>query len=120
MVYGVGTDLCSVERVLRAAESENFLSRVFTEDELRDSAGHPEHLAACFAAKEACVKAFRTGFSGGLAPQDVELLHGEKGAPVLRFHGKAAELFAELGLGAAHVSLSHEAGLAIAFVVLES
>lgn len=78
-----------------------------------------QHYAARFAAKEAALKAFGTGWRGGIAWQDVEIASRESGAPFLIFYGRVQEMFAESSATAAHLSLSHTSEYAIAQVVLE-
>ena len=100
-----------------------FAERVFTERERTYCEGRgavaAQHYAARFAAKEAMLKALRTGWSGRLAWQDVEVISCETGAPILQLHGRARELFEQSGATAAHLSISHTAEHAIAQVVLE-
>ena len=71
-----------------------------------------------FAANEAFVKAFGTGFHG-VGYRDAGVVHEKSGKPVLIYSRKLAALMKKRGAGAGHVSLSDEGGLIIAFVVLE-
>jgi holo-[acyl-carrier protein] synthase len=100
-----------------------FAERVFTPGERAycHSRGvvAAQHYAARFAAKEAALKALRTGWSRGIGWQDVEVASQDSGAPILRFHGRARQLFDELGATQAHISISHTSEHAIAEVVLE-
>ncbi len=101
-----------------------FCERVFTAAE-RDycdgrGAAAAQHYAARFAAKEAALKALGTGWSGGLAWQDVEVVSQASGAPALVFHNHARELFQKSGADTAHISISHTSEHAIAQVILES
>ena len=100
-----------------------FAERVFTPAERTYCDGRgavaAEHYAARFAAKEAALKALQTGWSGGIAWQDVEISAKESGAPLLIFHGRVRELYEESGATAAHLSMSHTSEHAIAEVVLE-
>ncbi|MDT7542943.1 MAG: holo-[acyl-carrier protein] synthase [Acidobacteriota bacterium] len=100
-----------------------FVARVFTpaERDYCDSRGAvaPQHYAARFAAKEAALKALGTGWSGGVAWQDVEITRGDAGAPAIVFHRRALELFQLSGATRAHLSLSHTSEHAIAQVILE-
>ena len=121
MISGVGTDLCTIERIARALENPRFLERLYTPAEcnrlegLCDERRH-ERAAGMFAAKEAIAKALGTGFTGfGFA--DVEILSDEKGKPVVQLHGGAAELAKDANV---HLSISHDSGMAIAFAVIES
>ena len=118
MITGVGTDLVEVARLERALAAPGFADRYFTPGEQAHAAGKKnpaETLAACFAAKEAFAKALGTGFSG-FFPGDVEVVW-ESGKPALVALGPAKE---RLGGRRVHLSLSHEGGLALAFVVLEA
>ena len=94
---------------------------MFTEDELayaRSRHSPWPHLAARFAAKEAALKALRSGLAGAMAFSDVEVTRDAAGAPGLVFHGAVAEAARREGVPAASVSLSHTAEQAIAVVVL--
>lgn len=100
-----------------------FVARVFTAGERAYCEGRgvvaAQHFAARFAAKEAALKALRTGWSGGIAWQDVEVVSQETGEPALIFHNLARELFRQCGAELAHLSLSHTSEHAIAQVVFE-
>ncbi|MFD0655833.1 holo-ACP synthase [Thermocatellispora tengchongensis] len=76
-----------------------------------------ESLAARFAAKEAVAKAL--GAPPGLAHREAEVVTGEHGRPELRVHGRVAETAASLGVRRWHLSLSHDGGVAIAYVIAE-
>lgn len=122
MIAGIGTDLCRVGRIAASIARPGFLARVFSAEEraLLDSLGpnrRVETAAANFAAKEAFLKAAGTGL-GGFALSDIGVLRKESGAPFFALDGAAALWLEENGF-AAHVSLSHEGGMAAAFVVLE-
>ena len=111
MIYGIGTDLCDVGRIEKSIARPAFLQHVYTPAEQELIVAHTgkkqaETAAANFAAKEAFLKACGTGLSGFSM------------APYLEFTGKAARFMAQNHLQA-HLSLTHEAGLAGAFVVLE-
>lgn len=100
-----------------------FTQRVFTENERAycDSRGAvaAQHYAARFAAKEAALKALQTGWTGGIAWQDIEVAALEGGAPILLFHGVVRGIYEKSGATAAHLSISHTSEHAIAQVVLE-
>ena len=106
------------------ARTPRFAARVFTEGERaycdgRGAAVAAQHYAARFAAKEAALKALKTGWSGGITWQDVEVFSQETGEPALLFHGEAREIFRRLGATLAHLSISHTAEHAVAQVILE-
>lgn len=100
-----------------------FIERVYTSAERAycDSRGAvaAQHYAARFAAKEAALKALQTGWSGGIAWQDVEVTSRASGAPELLFRGLVRQLFEQSGATAAHLSISHTTEHAVAQVILE-
>lgn len=123
----MGIDLCEVARIRRALEAPSgarFCARVFTDGERRYCEARKrarfESYAARFAAKEAAMKALGTGWGEGVGWHDVEVVREDEGAPTLRLHGAAAQLARRRRLGAWHVSLSHTADVAIAWVVVET
>ena len=121
MIYGVGVDSVEVARMVKSMQRPHFMQRVFSaEERALLSGGGPklqQSAAACFAAKEAFLKAAGVGL-GGFALGDIAALRKEGGAPYYQFAGEVARFMEREGL-AAHLSLTHEAGLAIAFAVLE-
>ena len=124
MIVSIGIDIIEVRRVREVlVRTPRFAERVFTPAERTYCDGRgavaAEHYAARFAAKEAALKALQTGWSGGIAWQDVEISAKESGAPLLIFHGRVRELYEESGATAAHLSMSHTSEHAIAEVVLE-
>jgi holo-[acyl-carrier protein] synthase len=124
MIVGFGLDVVETARIARilAQHGSRFRERVFTPGELEDCRqrlDEAQALGARFAAKEACLKAFGTGWREGLSFKDVEVVRMDGGAPTLRLHGGAAIRAKERGVRALHVSLTHDAGLAAAAVILE-
>lgn len=124
MIISIGIDIIEVRRVREVQRrTPRFTERVFTQGERAycDSRGvvAAEHYAARFAAKEATLKALQTGWTGGIAWQDIEVTALESGAPVLLFHGRVREIYEQSGATAAHLSISHTTEHAIAQVVLE-
>ena len=115
MIVGVGIDVVDVARFGESLErTPGLRARLFTPGE----ASRPlASLAARFAAKEALAKAL--GAPVGLAWQDAEVVSESSGRPVLAVRGSVAARAAELGVTSLHVSLSHDAGIASAVVVLE-
>ena len=123
MIVGVGIDHVDAGRIADLLErfGERGEQRLFTDGELarcRDRPRPAECLAARFAAKEAFVKALGTGFRG-IVWTDIEVRGGEGEAPLLALHGGAKAAFEARGGTQAHVSLAHEAGSAMAVVVIE-
>ena len=117
MIVGVGVDVVDIERFGQSLErTPGLASRLFTEQE-RASTGVAS-LAARFAAKEAVAKALDA--PGNLRWTDAEVVTEESGRPVLRVTGDVAERAGAMGIRAWHLSLSHDGGIATAFVVAES
>ena len=117
-VIGVGVDICSIERVATMlSRTPGTAERLFTAAELQyaDDAGRAAHLAARFAAKEATVKAL--GGVEGMSWHDVEVAAGPP--PRLELRGPAAARARAVGVRSWHLSLSHDAGVAVAMVVVE-
>lgn len=121
-----GVDLVEVARIDRLLKDHDgrFIERVFTQGE-RDYADanlarRGEILAARFAAKEAVLKAIGTGWSGGIAWTDVEVVRDDAGRPGVRITGAASQA-ARAKFNGHHVtwllSLSHTGGLAMASAV---
>jgi holo-[acyl-carrier protein] synthase len=82
---------------------------------------HPgQAFAVRFAAKEAFAKAIGTGLARGLKWLDIEVRRIESGQPALVLAGAAQREAHRLGVSRIHLSLSHEKGMAVAMVVLES
>ncbi len=131
MILGIGTDLCLVDvwAADLAHPSPAAARGIFTPTEWAIAHAGPvppaERLAARFAAKEAFVKAL-DGADWGLPPRErqidlreIEVVHDGFGRPRIHLHGRMAALAQQAGVARIHLSLSHEATVATAFVVLE-
>lgn len=120
MIIGIGTDLVDISRIqnLLDTQGERFKERVFTPHERAQGKNDASFYAKRFAAKEACAKAFGTGFGNGFSMNDIGVDNDELGAPVLVLSGGAEKKLKELQ-GRAHLSLSDEQSYAQAFVVIE-
>jgi holo-[acyl-carrier protein] synthase len=115
VIVGIGTDLVEIARLEQALERTPTLrERVFTEAEAQLPV---ESLAARFAAKEALAKAL--GAPDGLAWHDAEVVVDRGGRPRFELRGSVASAAAEAGADRVHLSLAHDAGMAVAYVVLE-
>jgi holo-[acyl-carrier protein] synthase len=121
MIRAIGTDVVELDHFSHVVEhsSPGFRKRLFTEHEIEYCEKFKDKMAsyaAIFAAKEAFLKAVRTGLAPGIAWTDVEIEHEESGAPSVVVHRRCAEL---LGAGRCHVSLTHSRRTAAAVVVIE-
>lgn len=124
MIYGVGTDIVEASRVERLLErfGARFAARVLTPLE-HVRFGHSRrpaaYLALRFAAKEAFSKAVGTGFRAPVLLSRISVVQDALGKPGFAFHPTLAALLAARGVTGHHLSLTDEAGLAFAVVVLE-
>jgi len=117
-------DLVDIGRWRRALQrSPSLINRHFSKREIQYAAQlgarrKGEFLAGRMAAKEACLKALGIGLEAPWPLSDLEVIPDASGAPCLVLHASALACAARLGCTQFAVSLSHEAGLAIALVVL--
>ncbi len=115
-VLGVGIDVVDISRFMASLErTPSLRERLFTPAE---AVRPPASLAARFAAKEALAKAL--GAPVGMAWHDAEVESEETGRPLFTLRGSVQARADQLGVGSVHLSLSHDAGIASAVVVLES
>ena len=124
MIFGVGTDVVELSRVQATYDrfGEHFVDRLLMDEEreLFQSNKWPvRFLALRFAAKEATVKAMGTGFRHGMWIRDVGIINNDKGRPLVIYSERGQGVCQSLGIGASHVSLTDDAGLIVAFAVVE-
>ncbi len=124
MIVGHGVDIVCIKDISRLVDApgEHFVTRCFTDGE-RASIGEEKNkavrLAARFAAKEAVLKALGKGFGGDIGFVDVEILTLPSGAPDVTLHRGAKASADVLGVRRWFVSISHDAGMAIASAIAE-
>jgi holo-[acyl-carrier protein] synthase len=123
MIVGLGIDVASIERMKRSLErfGERIWERILTVEERKELSGRSADRAAALAGRFAAKEAFSKALG---APQDVwfhdvEVRRGATGAPALRLLGPAVERARALGVKRSFVSITHDAGVAAAVVVLE-
>ncbi|MGX5696465.1 holo-ACP synthase [Agromyces soli] len=115
MIAGIGIDVVDIDRFERSIlRTPRLVERLFAESE-RGRA--PRSLAARFAAKEALIKAL--GGHAVIRWHDMRIVQDASGNPDFAISGALAEHLVLLGIDAIHLSMSHDAGIASAFVVLE-
>jgi holo-[acyl-carrier protein] synthase len=93
MIFGIGTDIVQISRIQNSLDryGERFARRILGGEELVDFQRtlHPARfLARRFAAKEAVVKAYGTGFTQGITFQDIVVSHDAAGKPLLVLSGE--------------------------------
>ncbi|HRL21006.1 holo-ACP synthase [Alcaligenes sp. SDU_A2] len=127
-IAGIGTDLIRIERIERALarHGERFVARILGEQErivyarraARDPARGIRYLATRFAAKEAFSKAIGLGMHMPMAWSRMQTLNAPGGKPVVCL-SESLQSWYDARFGTAHISLTDESDLAMAFVVLE-
>ena len=116
MIVGVGIDVVDIGRFEESLDRTPAMrERLFTEAERSRPLAS---LAARFAAKEALAKAL--GAPTGMAWLDAEVVNEASGDPQFEIRGSVLARAEAVGARSIHVSLSHDAGIASAVVVLES
>ena len=129
MIIGLGEDLVEISRIQKLIESrgDRFLEKCFTPSEIKNADNYQTndrriaYFAKRFAAKEACLKALGTGMREGLAWRDMTIDNDDLGRPILKVTGGVEDKLKALGDNPRiHITLSDEAGLAKATVILEN
>ena len=123
MLLGLGIDVASIERIEQAMArfGERFVDRVLSSQEKADLVGRVDRgafVAGRFAAKEAAFKAL--GGPKGVGYKDLRVTRRPNGAPTLSLTGGALEHAQRSGVANVWVSITHDAGVAAAVVVVES
>ncbi|MFE5671151.1 holo-ACP synthase [Agromyces sp. NPDC056523] len=115
MIAGIGIDVVDIARFERSLErTPSLRERLFAESERHRPA---RSLAARFAAKEALIKAL--GGHAVIRWHDMRVVQDAEGNPDFALSGALSAHVAALGIDRVHLSMSHDAGIASAFVVLE-
>ncbi len=129
MIIGLGNDISEIHRVQAVLEKygDRFTHRCFTEIERQKSDRRAQRAASYakrFAAKEACAKALGTGMSHGVFWRDLGVVNLMSGKPTMELTGGAAKVLAHIVPEGhrphIHLSISDDAGLAQAFVIIEA
>jgi holo-[acyl-carrier protein] synthase len=123
MIVGIGIDVCDISRMRRNLQKfgPRFMDRLLTPAERaycerRKDAAVP--FAGRFAAKEAAIKAL--GGVEGLRWHDMEIVPADRGRPRLTLRGAGARAAERLAATRLHLSITHDAGVAAAVVIMES
>ena len=122
-IGGVGVDLVDNERMASTLKrSRGFAEQVFTARERRERIGRRDvgrHLAGCFAAKEAFLKAVGVGLWQHIPLQQIEMVRGSSGHPELRLGAMAKKALRHKGCGSAMLSLTRERKITVAIVMIQ-
>ena len=117
--FAQGTDPAPAATPAADATNDSNVVVEETEDSPALTPRRAASAAADFAAKEAFLKAAGTGLAGPFALAEIEAVRLDSGAPAYRFSGRTAEWVARRHL-TAHLTLSHDGGMAMAFCLLEA
>lgn len=121
MIVGLGIDVCSIDRMRRALErhGDRFFGRICSDAERADLSGRDQAtaLAGRFAAKEAFAKALDG--AKGVGWHECEVRRAPSGKPSLELKGNAMAMVKSVGADRWHVTITHDAGVAVAVVILE-
>ncbi len=123
-IIGIGIDITRISRIAQTLEryGERFLERIYHPLEIefsRKRRKDAEFLAACFAVKEATLKAFGDFPGKGISWAEIYITHESTGKPILHVEGKARLLCEEKGVKSRHVTITHDGDMAQAQVILE-
>lgn len=121
MIIGIGVDIVDLARFERAtARTPKLLARLFADSEQVQGSRRLalSSLAARFAAKEALIKAL--GDSTGVHWHDMPVISDGERNPAFALRGGVAAIAQERGITDIHLSMSHDAGVAIAYVIAEA
>ena len=121
MIVSIGLDVCSIERMRRAVarHGDRFAARICSPSELAGVGGRDvaTFVAARFAVKEAFAKCLDG--ARGVGWHEVEVHSAASGRPSLTLSGNALISASKLGATRWHVTITHDAGIASAVVILE-
>ena len=124
MIFGTGIDIIEVDRIKNSIQkySDRFKKKIFTQKEIdycHSQADPAKHFAARFTVKEAVLKCFGTGLTGGILWKDIEVDKLNSGQPVLNLYGNGKKLFHQLNLKHIHISITHDKTYAAAHAIAE-
>ena len=122
-IYGIGTDIVSVDRIKKLQKNKIFLKRLFTNEEML-KCSKQLHSNNCyakrFAAKEAFSKALGTGISNGINFNEIIVMKEKNGKPFIQLKGKTMTIIKKKFKKKPKIalSLSDEKKYAVAFVTI--
>jgi len=123
-IFGIGTDIVSVDRIKKSLTKKHFIKRIFNEKEIVKCKRINKSIncfAKRFAAKEAFSKALGTGISNGINFNEIVILNKKSGKPYINIIGKTKKILNKKFKGKKSkfsLSLSDEKKYAVAFVTI--
>ena len=123
-IYGIGTDIVSVDRLKISLKNKDFIKRIFNEKEIikcKNINRSSNCYAKRFAAKEAFAKALGTGISNGINFNEIIILNKKSGKPYINIVGQTKKILNKIfkkKKSKFSLSLSDEKKYAVAFVTI--
>jgi holo-[acyl-carrier protein] synthase len=123
-IFGIGTDIVSIDRIKKSLKNKNFINRVFNEKEILKCEKINNTIncfAKRFAAKEAFSKALGTGISNGINFKEIVILNKKSGKPYISTIGETKKILNKKfkkKRSKISLSLSDEKKYAVAFVTI--
>ena len=123
-IFGIGTDIVSVERIKKSLKKKSFINRIFNEKEILKCKKINNSIncyAKRFAAKEAFSKALGTGISNGINFNEIVILNKKSGKPYVNIIGQTRKILNKKfkrKKTKISLSLSDEKKYAVAFVTI--
>jgi len=119
-IVGIGTDIIEVSRIEKMIDKhgQTFLKKVYSEKEIeycQPRKGAKQHYAGRWAAKEAVLKTFGTGWAKGIQWNEIQLLNETGGKPKIVLTGAAEKWAQKIGIDEIQISISHCHKFAVAF-----
>ena len=124
IIFGIGTDIVSVDRIKNLLKNKNFINRIFNKKEILKCKKINNNIncyAKRFAAKEAFSKALGTGISNGINFNEIMVLNNKSGKPYINVKGKTKKIIKKIfkqKKTKISLSLSDERDYAVAFVTI--
>jgi len=121
-IVGLGTDIVEIPRIASMVErhGDSFLLRTYSSEEIeycQTKKNAAQHFAGRWAAKEAVMKSFGTGFIKGIHWTEIEVVTQASGRPIVRLSGDTARFAADLGVDQIQLSISHGKEYAVATAI---
>ena len=123
-IFGIGTDIVSVDRIKNSLKNKNFINRIFNKKEIlkcKKITNSINCYAKRFAAKEAFSKALGTGISRGINFNEIVILNKKSGKPYINIIGQTKKTLNKKfkkKKSKISLSLSDEKKYAVAFVTI--
>ena len=124
IIFGIGTDIISINRIKNSLKNKNFINRIFNEKEISKCKRINNSIncyAKRFAANEAFSKALGTGISNGINFNEIVILNKNSGKPYINIIGQTKKVldkkFKRKKIKIS-LSISDEKKYAVAFVTI--